>query len=372
MSKYRQFNLLLLLFTSLPIVTVSGVNWLVDPYQVFNTPNFLGINHIKPEKDNNDRLYKALDIIRLKPKTIIVGSSRVKQGINPNNPIFEQKQPVYNLGLNGANMYELLRYVEHSLTNQPDLETIILGLDFFMFNADLGNQPSFSEHRLDKSFLTPIDGINALFSVGTFSVSHNTFLASLNQPERETIQNGFLVNPDSNDGETVRRFESSLRQYFSLHSDYQLSPEYLRDFEKIVQLCQENGINLIVFISPPHVSRLEAIYITRRWQIFEDWKREITRITPVWDFSGYNSVTSEPLADYMTNYIDESHYTKEIGDLILARIFQTQKEGIPPDFGVFLTSENIEKHLANIREDREKWLQTNPREVVLIKKLYDY
>ncbi|MEB3342004.1 hypothetical protein [Okeania sp.] len=57
----------------MPVVTVGILNIIVDPYDVFNTPNFLGINHSKPRKDNSDRLYKAIDIIRSKPVTVLMG-----------------------------------------------------------------------------------------------------------------------------------------------------------------------------------------------------------------------------------------------------------------------------------------------------------
>ncbi|NES90965.1 MAG: hypothetical protein F6K13_17930, partial [Okeania sp. SIO2B9] len=83
-KKYRRYNWMFFLSVFLPIVTVGIFNIVVDPYDVFNTPNFLGINHSKPRKDNNDRLFKATDVIRIKPITVLMGSSKTKQGLDTN------------------------------------------------------------------------------------------------------------------------------------------------------------------------------------------------------------------------------------------------------------------------------------------------
>ena len=80
---YNKFILKFITAAFLPVLSVGVFNFIVDPYDVFNTPNFFGINHEKPKKDSNDRQFKAIDITRIKPTTIIIGSSRTKQGINP-------------------------------------------------------------------------------------------------------------------------------------------------------------------------------------------------------------------------------------------------------------------------------------------------
>ncbi len=125
--KYRRYNWIFLLSVFIPIVTVGLFNIIIDPYDVFNTPSFLGINHSKPRKDNSDRLFKATDIIRIKPVTILIGSSRTKQALDPNHPALKNEQPAYNLSLNGLNIYELRRYIEHAIANQKELDLVLIG-----------------------------------------------------------------------------------------------------------------------------------------------------------------------------------------------------------------------------------------------------
>ena len=372
LNKFAVYNCCLIATTSIPIFLVGLFNLAIDPQDIFKTPHYANLNHEKIKKDNNDRLFKAIDIIHLQPNAIIVGSSRTKQGINPEATALAS-QDFYNLALNGPNFYEVKRYIEHAIYNQPNLEEIILGIDFFMFNEDLANQPTFNEARLEKKHIVVDDAIKNLFSIDTFKNSMDTIKASQKSPD--TIDenygdNGFMPYRNFNNGEAIWRFHQSIKLYFSLHSNYQFSQSYWNDFQEIVQLCKENNIKLTVFISPSHATQWESIYATKRWDVFEQWKRDLVNIVPVWDFSGYNSITTEPIAKYMKNYVDNSHYTPEIGDLILQRILNKPSQNVPTDFGVLLTSENIEEHLQTIKSDRSIWLQNNSEEAEMVRNFY--
>ena len=368
-KKFRSYNFLFLIMAFMPMASVALFNWAIDPYDLFNTPNWWGVNHEKIKKDNNDRLFKAVDIIRLQPKTILMGSSRTKQGLDPEHPAINNNRLAYNLAINGPNTYEVRRYIEHAIANQPDLQQIILGIDFFMFNSSLDNQPSFEEKRIEKKHIILSDAINALFSLDTLDISRKTIAASFKTEEQNNLygENGFMPNRKADDGATKWRFEQSIQLYFNLHSDYQFSQEYWSDFVKIVELCRQNNIDLKVFISPAHATQWESIEVTGRWDTFEQWKRELVKVTPVWDFSGFNSVTTEAIKAKMNNYVDNSHYSPAIGNLILNRIFDYKPEDIPQDFGILLTTENIEQHLAKIRSDRLVWTKNHPEEVKLVR-----
>ena len=153
-QKYRRYNWIFLLSVFLPVVTVGVLNIIVDPYDVFNTPNFLGINHSKSRKDNSDRLFKATDVIRIKPVTVLMGSSRTKRALNPKYSALKNYQPAYNLALSKGNFYELRRYLEHAIANEKKLDLVVICLDLFMFDSSIKTRPSFSEQRLEKKILS--------------------------------------------------------------------------------------------------------------------------------------------------------------------------------------------------------------------------
>ena len=78
------------------------------------------------------------------------------------------------------------------------------------------------------------------------------------------------------------------------------------------------------------------------------------QVTPIWDFYGYKTITAESIKIRMENYVDNSHYTKRAGDVLLNRILAYKENEVSADFGVLVTKENIESHLAEICADREE------------------
>ncbi|WP_094672521.1 hypothetical protein [Hydrocoleum sp. CS-953] len=226
--KYRRYNWIFLLSVFFPVVTVGVFNIFVDPYDVFNTPNFLGINHLKPRKDNTDRLNKAIDIIRIKPVTVLIGSSITKQGLDPNHPAFNNEQPVYNLGLNSANIYELRPYIEHVFANQKELDLIILGLDFFMFDTLLKNRANFSENRLEKRHISSTDLLNISLSLNAFLPSTETVAYSKKIPP-DSIgygENGFTPYRNPDPEKTWELFRRNLGAYYKMYTKYKFSDNF--------------------------------------------------------------------------------------------------------------------------------------------------
>jgi hypothetical protein len=82
----------------------------------------------------------------------------------------------------------------------------------------------------------------------------------------------------------------------------------------------------------------------------------------LWDFSGYSSITTERLPpigsrDEMRFYWDSSHFKSVVGDLVLDRIFLTERTGqpVPADFGLRLTAANVEEVLSIERRQQAEY-----------------
>ncbi|MBO9999012.1 MAG: hypothetical protein J7641_08410 [Cyanobacteria bacterium SID2] len=369
-SSYLRFNRWFLLTAVLPVLSVAGFNVLINPYDLFDLPSFSGFNQTKSAKLSNMRTFKAVEVSRTSPKTVFLGSSRTDYGLDPNHPVLSDKQPAYNLALGAANPYELRRYLEHVSKSNSDIKIVVLGLDEFMFNVQNPKNPSFSEHRLNGTGLTLQDAINTTFSIDALTASLKTLRWSQRYPDYLTYSSQGQLNLrpiDRDPSATNYRFQTSLKVYFqSFSKPYELSAEGLEEIRKIVKICRERDIQLKAFISPSHAMRYEAIRAAGHWEAYEQMKREIIEILPLWDFSGYNSITTEAFSDKMQYYIDESHYQEKVGNLVLNRLFTFDIERIPEDFGIWVTPETIETHLDRIRRDRENWAIDRASEVQFI------
>ncbi len=350
------------------------VNWFFDPYSVWQnsawqSPTVRGINRAKPYRNlAYGRLFKAVDVARIQPRTIFLGSSRTEYGLDPEHGAIAA-QPSYNLALAGADIYEAKRYFRHALVNQPDLQTVVIGIDFFMFNEFEDALDLFEDHRLEQSGLTVRDALNATLSLQALEFSRRTLAFNREHPDADSPYdaNGLRSEDYSlqhdqryRDRPIPKRFEDSMRTYLEgSYREYQLSPTKLNHLRQIVEEASQAGVEVKIFISPSHAAQWEAVYAAGLWDEMERWKRAVSQIAPVWDFSTYNDITTEPIQEEMQHYLDGSHYRRHIGDRILDRLFQDPAEAKSDQFGVLITPRNIEFHLPRLRAQRQAWAIQN-------------
>ncbi|MCW6037050.1 hypothetical protein K4A83_12340 [Spirulina subsalsa FACHB-351] len=383
-NAYRFYILRVFVLTLLSLSLIAGVNAGIDPYEALGTIQIRGVNNVKSEKNLQVRLFKTLAINRLQVQSVFLGSSRTEFGLDSHHPALKNQQPGYNLAISGGNMYEVRRYFDHVMATQPDVKKIVLGIDFFMFNQFQQVTPDFNENRLEVRRIIFKDFFDILFSKSSLIASVRTVRSSRREPDSiGSFYPDGRINPDFyiakayQNQPTKARFSQVLQDFMTrddLYGNYQLSRDYLEDLKAVITTSQAREIQLTIFISPSHAMQWEAIRVSGLWSQFEQWKREIVQFAPIWDFSGYNSITTEPLTDSMVYYIESSHYRKEVGDLILNRILNynldvVYLEGVPPDFGVLLTPNNLEDHLAQIRQDRAVWVKNNPEWVEFVEGL---
>lgn len=379
MKLYKNWYWLVIGLIFLTLMLVSLLNYMVDPQHVFGRPVAEGLNKKKIEK--NEYLLKARDIALIKPDVLLLGSSRTSIGLDPEYYMKLFDGTAYNGGLSSADIYVQLRYLQYAINSSPSLSRVILGLDFAGFNENSNLPATFNEERLHSNQLTSYDLKTHLLTASSFIDSIKVIYDNLFAQEKYTADN-YLPYGDHNDALLARqhqrlleegnnRFYGHLKQYIygeGFYSSYQLSEKKMDFFRKIVSLCEENNIELIVFIHPAHALQWEGIRKTGLWDEFERWKKELVNIRPVWDFSGYHSVTTTP-PDNFNNYTDQSHYRKHIGNFVFNRVLSINEEDVPADFGVYLTKDNIAVHLKRIKEGREQWARNNPDIIELLEEL---
>ena len=159
----------------------------------------------------------------------------------------------------------------------------------------------------------------------------------------------------------------------------------------MVSLAREHDINLYFYLSPNHARSYEQIRMMGWWPIFEAWERELTAVLdedakahpdkmriPLWDFGGYNSVTTAGVVDVPPEpagfrfHADSHHFKTDVSVMFLDRMFPTTAAGkIPPDFGVLLTGSNIDAHLAETNRGHEAYASANKDEVAAMSRVIE-
>lgn len=375
--------------TIIALVVFAGLNWLVDPYGIWNSPKIRGVNVAKSELAIHERIYKTVGLARHSADTVILGTSRSDIGLNPNHHALGKD--AINLAIS-SQPYRETRKLFNALNDWQKINKFVIGLDFFAANNLLPEPPDFvaENFTFDRSWKLVLSGSTLMDSART--IFKRKVLLSDTWSE-----NGLRLWAEQyiKEGKGHRKLMiGSERDY--LYQTYLPVPSCSFDFSStkghqpqleqiraVFARAHNDHIALKLLISPSHARQWETLASAGLWDKWEEWKQYLVKMNeeeaqragqppfPLWDFSGYHSISTETvpaLGDTKTImhwYFDSSHYTPAAGDLVLDRIFnyKSPDRTIPDDFGVLLTSQNIEAHLAHIRTAREHYRLTHPEDI---------
>lgn len=387
---------------------IALLNSIVDPFDIYRLVRQPGFNDRK--SISQLRLTKTQRVLAVQPQRIILGSSRALLGLNPANPLL-QGQRTYNAALEATNIREMRRMAEHALVgSQGELRSLVVGLDFFTFNARLPNHPSFQDERFYRPKQPPWQN-QLLYRGRQFKdlLSFDQTVASIQvlsqslfrTPQQEVLQaSGWLAMP----ADFTQRLLATggFRQPFLRETNSFLNGSYknfayedakgqvnaLDEYRQLLDLAYRNRLDTKLFISPMHTWLCEGLDAIGLWPRFQAWKTALVQLNvatarrygrspyPIWDFSCYNRYTNEPvppLGDTKTPmrwYWDVSHYQARLGDRLLRTVLQAQNRPIKSEFGVLLTPENLQQHLQRQNQLQQAYRQAHLADFKVISEIW--
>lgn len=378
------------------IGAVAGVNYAVDPYGIYSGAVPRRFSAVKPQAQEHDVLVKSHAIERIRPNALLLGNSRTEVGLDPEHPAFPvSARPVYNAGLEGSRPSTALRYLRHGLASgSPQL--VILGVDFLDFLVDPDPATLAEEWRnevqererpvLDRGQRRQ-DLMDTLFSLDALVASAKTMAAQSNPYAADMTRHGLVTMREyvaiSRRVGYAALFQQKDREYAdalagrprAIFAHGQRTSPPFDTLTQLIAMTRAHQARLILVIYPYHAHVLELFDGAGLWPAFEEWKRELVALLArdakaypdreriaLWDFSGYNAFTTEPVparddrVSQMQWYRDPGHFNKALGDRLLATVLAApQADGGSPAFGVRLDGRNIEGHLARIASDRDHY-----------------
>jgi hypothetical protein len=381
------------------VLAAAAINYVVDPYRIYRVNGWKGFNDVKPQAQNHDGLVKAHMVEHIRPNGLLLGNSRVEVGLDPEHRAFPvEARPVYNAGLEGTGPATALRYVRHAL-NAGTPRLAIVGVDFLDFlvnpdpvvvsdqsrqEAEDRSRPVLDAGQRRQDVLDTVFSLDAtLDSAKTVAAQSNPFAPNLTAHGLVTMREyvaitrrlGYSALFLQKDKDYAATLTETPKVIFA--ADGRTSPRF-ETLAELIDLARARNIRLILVTYPYHVHVLELIDAGGLWNAFEDWKRELVAMLareslahpgsepiPLWDFTGYDSYTTETvpppgdLASEMRWYRDPGHFRRELGDLMLSRVLGPDQAGGQAP-GVQLDAECLERHLRRAVADREQYRTAHP------------
>lgn len=368
---------------------------LVDPYGVFDWSLVKGFNDIKPQQSSNARVVKPFVFLQGDYNGLVLGASRELRGMDPQSPFLRHTgYRFYNFSLVEQRPYESEEIAKFAV-GRRSISTIVIDLDFTRYNLD----PALLDDRRPYYPKGPIlpwaleQYLRASISLQGLADCYDTIVASRQaQPVAQLTVDGAERAPDYVPGlgyDYQGHFARGLAHYLNtiLPQVASVSPDWMRNgfdhtpLRDMIDLAAVQHIRFMGFIAPDHALQMEALRRKGLWPVFERWKEELVEVfhseammhpdtnLTLWDFSGYNAMTTEPLPRSpherrAMDYWDEVHYAAGMGDRIMAALFQLPNGASDrDDFGVKLTPENIQRHLAEIRADQAAYESAHGGEI---------
>jgi hypothetical protein len=402
------------------LVAVAAFNAVVDPFGMNMMVRAEGLNGKKPAIYTRVRLFKAFEVSRVRPQTLILGTSRSHIGFSCSHEAWAQLEgPCYNLAFDGATSREMFAYLRHAYALRP-LKHVLLGLEPYHL------APSVSTVRSDFDPLVLRDpkgnavprwlsgDLRLLISLDTLKASIQTLEAQDNSeptwfgPDGQRLGEVFFRQIDGKFGQLGPRgyfdmtdqrevgyqtewMVAAKRKHAVLRAEPAPDPNetslgYVR---RIVAFCRTHRIDLRIVVTPAHAHQLEIMAASIDWSEVERKKRDLLRLvdeenarhpelppTPIVDFSGYSSITEEapPPPGSRTElqyYWDSSHFKQIVGDYVLDRVYGVSSPArqVPSDFGVRLTAGTIESYFLEQRARQAAYRRRFPDDIVSLRGL---
>ena len=330
----KRFIKIIIIFVVIVASISALVCCIIDPYNVFHTGS---IRDNGVEADSN---YIKMTYILKNPdkfSSFLFGSSRAgfinaeKIGDDCYNMWYPQGMPAEHLA-------NLQTFISKGIIP----EKIYIALD----SASYMNDPS-----LHNSMHT--------YASYEYLKSHPLKFVTMYMDPAVALQSLPLIISHTPDKAYSESFYSSGSQIYygeigthAFQETPYVGPEFMLDetldtIREIAELCDENGIELIVFTNPMYKSTFEFSLELD----YTDFMKKLAEITPYWNFSGYNDITCDS-----SYYRDASHFLAEVGDMMIECMIngEVDEKLYEQGFGVYINAENVDEWISVIESAAAK------------------
>jgi hypothetical protein len=373
------------------MATAACLNWQVDPYRLFSGVDLAGPASIKIRPEANVASVKLLNAISAQPDVLILGNSRAEVGFDPGNPgLSALGARPYNLAVPGQSIIDQTRAFISVIERSP-VRVVVVGLDFQDFIINAGASADGDEVvALDPESLRLREQAKALLtmpatrdSLLTLRLPHERYPRTLRADGFNPMldyagvaeRSGYRVMFAQRLGETAGMYESASLGLFPAGETDSAEFAALR---RLLGAAREHGVRVVLTTYPYHAQYLVLFRELGLWPEFERWKRLLVRTieheamhghdsptVELWDFSAYSDYSTLAISRKAEDgagqwYWEAGHFKKELGDLVLAEILQSDASAATGTaLGIRLTSQGLERWLAEQRIAAERFAHSN-------------
>ncbi|CAM2857926.1 hypothetical protein RAHE111665_04365 [Rariglobus hedericola] len=379
------------------LVLAAILTSLVDPWRVVGAP--WSIKSLEPYREIGDavRVGKTGMVRRgAEWEAAVFGTSHMEIGIDPRHPSFGGMRTI-NLGMAGSSILENVALCRYLMEQSQSLKLVIFGVDPGDICTDLDTRKNtdFPNSRLADTGFSIERELGYVFGVPAVEASFVLLGNALREKKSERDElgfwNNFYIMPD------IRRHVTGYAPKLFKHeaemwAERPQPPRAAKvtTLTELIVSLRARGVRVLVVYPPAHA--LLLVHPSENLPATIPWAAERRALTAVcveanrhpssgppaefWDFLTPIAPADESLPvltagdQSMPRWFDLLHFNSEIGSLMVKRMMEDNAD--PADvtrFGVRVDSDNLEAHLAAIREAHRRYCETRRDDVAWAREL---
>lgn len=364
------------------LAIIGAFNRIVDPFWYYRDIEIKGFNEIKTKFRRYERDVKPALLMREQPEAIILGDSYAEIGFDSNNPYFTNHGQLksMNFALAGAPWQMIQCEFEFAVTHVHIKRALI--------DIHPENTLPMADCAKDFASIGQVSVSELLFSSRSLIASIQTIAGQGKETPSHTRE-GMYFYTRGTAGVDKRFREEFAKQtkgkpacLQAADTAYEIPPALtesnldLSGLKHLIKIANEHHVQLVLFAYPHHAYGLEVDQQCgnqlARWQAMKQIaqlsEQSAKGSVAIWQFYGYNTITTEPIGDLATYWQDPAHFNFEMGNMMLAEMFN-ETGNSPTKLGRLITSKHLDEDYQDFLHQRAEYLQHNPEFQVNLQKL---
>lgn len=329
------------------------------------------VNELKPLREGQDRQVKPYDGWRLQPRTIFLGSSRVKQSVDPKLLDGTPYEQAYNGGLNGVMDFGEFKFlVAHYLRTDRNIRNIFIEIfPTALIGTRVNTSAGFERYAND--FVSVFMSWNGLrYSLRTIRFNLDASEQATQQAieaSQESVRGGYEPIALAPHHFSVKNIPNAVLHLNILRRGATIDPNVFIAAAEIVRICKSYGVDCRFFLSPLHADVLLAIEYFGLWHELEKLKRGLAGLAPTYDFTRFNNLLDERVGP-VVYWPEAFHYSPALGALTVKAMTGRRTVDMPDNFGRALDSHNVESEIIASRHEVDDWAGKNRSTLLRLQK----
>jgi hypothetical protein len=326
----------------LPVAVLVAVNFLVDPYEVFQT-------RLLPEVGATQERYLKVEFLKRHAEfdVFLLGGSRMGTTVPADVEKLLPGRRAYNFFVSSGNQYDNLVHAKWLLRSRPDVKALYVQVDWpesfgpfgphlqYLSHPEVLGKPSagFLRQYLFSFAYQPLE-----FKVLNNTVKRGEFQLPLEAgyfryPKRDASIDADCKSYVGQRPEFSERVQESRRS----PAQERLIDESLGALAELVAEARKRSVEVHAFVTPYNNKFLDKLNLDQ----YSELLGRLASITPYWNFGFYSPITEDNC-----NYYETSHYRAKVSPLLFSAM--SGRAG-KVTYGRYVSAENVSSEIEFLR-----------------------